>query len=205
MKSHFKLDLEHKSDAEVRAEGGTLIAKLAGGTFFTSVDTAALATAITNLKTADDNKGTGVGSTDTAAQKRAIVDYEFNAVVSILDTKIASPTVTPEVKILMMDETGLVQSATGRRGKQTFGFLQLSSTTPAFLLAQGIEGGGGIHQWKITKDITNYTGYELLDPTEHARIELTTVLPATNYVAMHRSCKKGIWSDWEGPLSFRTK
>ena len=104
----------------------------------------------------------------------------------------------------MMDETGLVQSATGRRGKQTFSFLQLNSTSPAFLLAQGIEGGGGIHQWKITKDVTTYTGYELLDPTEHARIELTSVLPSTKYAALHRTCKKGIWSDWEGPLLFKT-
>ena len=148
--------------------------------------------------------GTGTGSTALDHQKRADVDYEFTTLVGVIDAMIANPAITADLKELMKDDTGLVKRSTGARGKQVFGFLQTSSTTPAFLLAQGIEGGGGIHQWKITKDVTTFTGYELLDPTEHARIELTSVLHTTKYAAMHRTCKKGIWSDWEGPMLFTT-
>jgi hypothetical protein len=205
MDSNFTLDLGHKSDATVRSEGGTLIAKLALSSYFSTVVTTGLSDSIAVLKTADDNKGTGTGSTETALQKRVIVDYQFNLLVGVLDGMIDNPAVTEGTKQLMRDATGLQQRvAGGRSGAHVFRFSQVSSETPPYLEAAGIDGGG-VHQWKITPDVATYTNYELLDPTQVAKIELTTAHPETDYAGSHRFLSKGIWSIWSPPILFRTK
>ena len=204
MQSFFNLDLENKTDPEVRAMGGTFITKINGSTYFSSLDTNPLGKAIDALKTADDNKGTGTKSTTTASKQRVNVDYQFNAIVGLINTQIADPSILPADKELMKEDTGLTHRKETKREKDKFEFHQLNAESPAYLGAQGIKGGSGLHQWQITTDTVAHTNLELLDPTETGEIELTTVLPKTEYAATHRTRKNGIFSAWEPFITFMT-
>lgn len=205
MSKYFNLDLENKTDAAVRAEAGKFIVKINVSTYFSTLSTVALKNAIDKLKDADDNKGGGVTTTTIANTERVAFDYQFNAIVGLIDTMIADPDILDAKKQLMMEDTGLTLKKIGVHEKHKFGFHQTDGQSPAYLGARGIEGGGGLHQWKITKDVLAFTGFVLLDPTETAEIELTTVSPKTEYAAMHRTRKHGIFSAWEGPMTFMTK
>jgi len=205
MKNYFNLDLENKDDAQVRADGGKLVVKCSESSYYDMMDTAPLTNAIAALKTADDNKGKGTESTATAVQKRAVVDYQFTALVGLINAKIADPTVPDVVKVLMIDATGLPKAGFTPRGKDKFGYYQETPTTPKYLHAPGIPGGSGVHQWMTSEDQVSFSDPYLYDPTETATCELTEALPNKDMAAKHRFLKKGIWSTWEGPIYFRTK
>jgi len=202
MDSNFNLDLAHTSDAEVISEGTTFVGKIHDGVYFNTISTTSLEAAIALLITKVGKKGGGKTTTEEAAIQRVTVDYEFNMVVNIIDGIIDNPAVMESTKQLMRDETGLVQAKTGKRGKDAFRFMQAIAGAPAYLGAQGIPGGGGINQWKLA--LASDGKYDILDPTVVANILLTTITAKTDYLAMHRHFTKGVWSAWEGPLSFTT-
>ncbi len=206
MDSNFTLDLKNTTDAVVISESTTLISKLGGSSYYSALVTTGLSGAVAILVTAVSNKGTGTQSTETALQKRTNVDYQLNLLVGVIDGLINNPAVPQPTKVLMREATGLVLSGTGgRSGPHPFRYVQISAETPGFLEAAGIEGGGGVHAWKITTDVITFTNYELLDPTETAKIELVTTLPEKDYAGSHRFLKSGIWSAWSTPMLFRTK
>ena len=204
MSKYFDLGLAALDNGQLISMSSKLRGKLGGSSYYSGIDTSAEETAENVLQKADDNKGTGTGSTTTAKSKRNDLLYQVNSNVKLVEILISDPSIIETVRDLMIDATDLPKKKDDTRGKQIFEYEQKSATEPAYLLAQGIKNGKGLHQWKTTTDIDTFKGYTLLDPTENAKIELDGFASKTEYAAMHRTCLKGVWSDWEGPITFMT-
>lgn len=205
MSKYFNLALAKKKDAKLISDSGILVGKLAGSIYFDMLDTTARTTAKGNLEIAVGNKGTGKTSTAKAKNMRTRLIAKFKAQVNVLENLIDDPDVPEDVKILMIDDTNLHKRKETKTKKDHFRFSQETSETPAYLYAQGIPKGAGLHQWKLTEDFESFTNMVLLDPTDVANILLTTVKPKTEYAATHRTLIKGVWSVWEPPITFMTK
>ena len=193
------LNLHTKSNAEIIASAGRIIANMTDNPSFTADEIKKqMAIVETQLKKLSTTMSKPVYESKTA--DTAVIRHFLIRELTILANKveaIANSSSTPDgERISTVHSAGMEVKSPSIRPKRVFMAVNGPISGSVKLVA---EGGAKANEWQYTTDVVNHTNRVAIQSTTRASTEITGLEKGT-YAFFHKAIYPGKMMDWEGPF-----